>query len=321
MERFTNNAFTTLAGAIDESTTPVTFAVASASAFPTAGNFRIVVDSEILLVTSVSGNNFTATRGAEGSPIQAHAVGAGVRHVFTAGVLTQVLADNITTGPYASLPSSAGRAGRMYVPTDEYVVMVSDGSNWLRYGPIYPVTRPNFSGATQVNFSGTTYSQTAFGAQIVQVGGAGGTRRGVFKSTITAPYKITMIYSQTGSLPGDTRTAGLAIRDSATGKLVTFEIAMAFGACGVHQWNSPTSFNNSPLGWGSIEYTAGWIKFLQIHDDGTNHRFNFSADGIYWDTLYTQSKTAWLATPDQYGFIVGEGSATTNVLSFKEESA
>lgn len=86
IERFANNAATTLNGAINNSTTSVV--VTSAAAFPSAGNFRILIDSEILLVTSVSGNTFTVTRGVEGTTAASHSDAAAVTHVLTATALS-----------------------------------------------------------------------------------------------------------------------------------------------------------------------------------------------------------------------------------------
>ena len=63
-EQFKNLASTTLSGDIDNATTSV--GVASAMGF-TGGNFRILVDSEIMLVTGVSGTTFTVVRHQEGT--------------------------------------------------------------------------------------------------------------------------------------------------------------------------------------------------------------------------------------------------------------
>ena len=65
-ELFTNNAATTVASGLNNTTNPVTFTVASATAFPATGNFRILVGNELLLVTARAGTSFTATRGHRG---------------------------------------------------------------------------------------------------------------------------------------------------------------------------------------------------------------------------------------------------------------
>ena len=62
-EQFKNLASTTLDGAIDDSVETIT--VASAMGF-TGGDFRILVDSEIMKVTAVSGLDLTVARGAGG---------------------------------------------------------------------------------------------------------------------------------------------------------------------------------------------------------------------------------------------------------------
>lgn len=84
--KFTNNATTTLSGALTSGATSLT--VASAATFPAAGDFTIIIDSEIMLVTGVAGTTFTVTRAQEGTSAAAHASGATVTHILTAAALT-----------------------------------------------------------------------------------------------------------------------------------------------------------------------------------------------------------------------------------------
>lgn len=86
-EKFANSAVTTLNGGINNAVTSLV--VTSATLFPTAGQFRIKIDNEIMIVTNVSGTTFTVTRGAEGTSAASHSNSAVVRHVLTAGALTQ----------------------------------------------------------------------------------------------------------------------------------------------------------------------------------------------------------------------------------------
>jgi hypothetical protein len=65
IELLTNRAETTLNDGISDS--DLTLDVFSAATFPSTGNFRILVENELMLVTSVSGNTFTVERGAEGT--------------------------------------------------------------------------------------------------------------------------------------------------------------------------------------------------------------------------------------------------------------
>lgn len=84
-ERWANNPTTTLLGDITNSATSIT--VNSASGFPSTKQFHILIDGEIMLVTSVSGTTWTVTRGYETSTAATHNDGAITRLIFTADVI------------------------------------------------------------------------------------------------------------------------------------------------------------------------------------------------------------------------------------------
>lgn len=119
-EVFTNNAITTLNGAITSGASSLV--VTSATGFPTTGDFRIIIKAEgantdeICTVTAVSGTTFTISRATEATAgvqtASAHGNGAVVAHVLTAGALRAL---NIPTGfigcsIYHSTTSSATTA-------------------------------------------------------------------------------------------------------------------------------------------------------------------------------------------------------------------
>lgn len=118
VEIFTNNALTTLAVACGISDTTIT--VASASTFPTTGNFRIGIDQEIMLVTAVAGNVFTVTRAAEKTggvqTAAAHAIGAAVQDLLTAASVV------LATGNGTGLTSAAIIAALGFTPVAGPVV-------------------------------------------------------------------------------------------------------------------------------------------------------------------------------------------------------
>lgn len=92
VEQFSNNATTTLNGAIGTGNT--TLVVTSASLFPTSPTFRIIIDSEIMLVTGVAGTTFTVTRAAESTLIASHNNLATVSQILTAGAIQQAKLDS-----------------------------------------------------------------------------------------------------------------------------------------------------------------------------------------------------------------------------------
>ena len=90
-EQFVNDPGTILATGCNSSIT--TIAVGSSAGYPSSGNFRIKIDQEIMIVTAVSGTNWTVTRGAESTTATSHASNASVNHLLTAGGYKQALAD------------------------------------------------------------------------------------------------------------------------------------------------------------------------------------------------------------------------------------
>jgi hypothetical protein len=92
VEQFANNAQTSLNGSITSSASSLT--VNSAMGFPSQGTFRLLVDSELIIVGAVSGATFSSlTRGAEGTTAASHNSGATAIAVLTAGALAQFKSD------------------------------------------------------------------------------------------------------------------------------------------------------------------------------------------------------------------------------------
>lgn len=94
LEQFSNLAKTTLSGNISAGATSL--AVASAAGFPSTGQFRIIIDSEIFLVTGVSGTTFTVTPGYEGTTQANHSSGALLANILTAGIISSVYSNSVS---------------------------------------------------------------------------------------------------------------------------------------------------------------------------------------------------------------------------------
>lgn len=102
-EQFANNASTTLSVAIT-TTNETSISVTSATGFPALAQFRVLIDSELMVVTAGAGTTtWTVTRGAEGTTAATHPSGATVTHVLTAAALagaaeSMVLAQQVFGG-------------------------------------------------------------------------------------------------------------------------------------------------------------------------------------------------------------------------------
>jgi Pectate lyase superfamily protein len=85
IEVYANNASTTLAATIS-SATATSCTVASATALPATGPYRVLVDSEIMIVTAGFGTaTLTLVRGQEGTTATTHVAGATIAQKLTAG--------------------------------------------------------------------------------------------------------------------------------------------------------------------------------------------------------------------------------------------
>jgi len=168
-EQFANNATTTLNGAIS-STSATSITVASASAFPSVAQFRILIESEIMLVTAGAGSTtWTVTRGIEGTTAATHADGATVRQILTAGAL------KIWTPSQVIAPRHHGLKAWNY--------------------------DPGTTSSSSANVSGTIYAQKIYLPEdmpitnIVLVIGTAG-------ATLTSGQSLVGLYSQTGTQIG-----------------------------------------------------------------------------------------------------------------------
>jgi hypothetical protein len=127
-EQFANNAQSSLAAAVGAGDTSLT--VANAIPFPATGNFRVIIDGEILLVTGVVGNTFTVTRGAEGTAAAAHAVGAYVTHVLTAAALLNCPRAMTAAGDLEYLAASGAVTRRAVGSAGQVLTVVSGLPAW-----------------------------------------------------------------------------------------------------------------------------------------------------------------------------------------------
>jgi hypothetical protein len=140
-EQFSNNARTTLSGAITNSAT--TIAVAAATGFPSTAQYRILIDAEVLLVTGGAGTtSWTVTRGVEGTTADPHGDGALVTHIITAASLKNVpdyvRKDTVTTKGDLLVATGSAALTRLAVGTNGQVLLAdcaeATGVKWSGAG-------------------------------------------------------------------------------------------------------------------------------------------------------------------------------------------
>lgn len=120
-EKFANNPATTLSGNINNSVTDIT--PAAATSFPTSGQFRILIGTEIIIVGTVAAGVFhNCTRGAEGTTAAAHNNGDALTGILTAGAMANIPRSMTTSGDFEYLNSTLNPT-RLAAPVDGSYVM------------------------------------------------------------------------------------------------------------------------------------------------------------------------------------------------------
>ena len=101
-EQLLNAAETTLDGSITNSATSVT--VTDGSIYPSTGNWRVIVEDEIMLVTARATNVLTVVRGQEGTAAVSHDDDEAISAIITKGGLDKYAQDFIDPQAFDHTP-------------------------------------------------------------------------------------------------------------------------------------------------------------------------------------------------------------------------
>lgn len=148
-----------------------------------------------------------------------------------------------------------------------------------------------------------TLSDAAQGSGVTKV-------RYIYQTAPATPYQVTVgpiITNVISNFGG----AGLVVQDGGTNRAILF----------IQQFNSGevialANFTdlNTYVG-GSATFTTAIafskLKYLQFKDDGVNHTFYYSEDGLNFIQAWQQSRTSFLANPNRIGICVYPNATST----------
>ena len=146
-------------------------------------------------------------------------------------------------------------------------------------------------------------------------GSGGNVVRYIYQTTPATPYQVTTGPIQTnvfnsGSL-FNFAGGGMAIQDGATNKAILFIIQFGSGGESLVVAN----FTDLNTYAGTVPFVTAIpfsrIKFLQFKDDGVNHTFYYSEDGVNFIQVWQQSRTVFLATPSRIGLALYPNATTS----------
>jgi len=305
VEQFSNAPQTTITEDLTDVETDVD--VASFAGFPGAAQYRILIESELMLVTAGAGTGtWTVTRGVEGTANVAHGSGATVTHVLTAGAIAQKRADDVATGVYSAIPAAA-IAGRVYLPSDSYHVSRDTGAAWAHWGPVFPMTPPPVVGDwAWVNQGTATITQSGSGLWMYAPAEATDHFHLLVRAAPATPYSV-ILHVNVIPMHYNYPQAFYGWRQSADGKIAGF----------VEYSQTSIPVITSSKGDATPKITANYsaancllyIEWIKFEDTGVNRIISYGLDGINWIQLHSVARADYIVG-DQICWGIGARNAT-----------
>lgn len=294
-EKFANDASTDLDGAINDSVTSVT--VTLGSVFPSVGDFRIIVNSEIMLVTARATNVLTVTRGVDDTSAAAHSDEDVIKCVVAATAFTELGDDFVL--PASFMGKAASRMPYRLL-SDAGVTLTSSDFGWVNQDTAAITDDTNGSLSVVVD-------QTA-----------GADFKLLTRTMPSPPFTLTanLMFGAGCVSTSTTESAmGIGFRDSGSSR---FEIGVAelndvltfkrYTDVSTFSANSATSDSNE------VKWEEIW---MQIEDDNANIYFRVSMDGLNWFLVGQDTRTAWLASADQICWAFNERGAANKIYHLR----
>lgn len=123
-------------------------------------------------------------------------------------------------------------------------------------------------------------------------------------------YTVTAYLEISGAPANAWGPVGLTLRNAAGGGLIVFGPAWGSGTATVRitKFSSPTTFTADYLTAVPVYAFHAPINWYRIRDNGTNRFFEYSYNGVDWETLHPVGRTDFI-TPDQIG-VAGDPHST-----------
>jgi hypothetical protein len=294
-----NDAQSSLNGTINSSVTSVD--VSTGSNFPSSGNFRIIIDSEIMLCTARSSNTLTVVRGRDGTSAASHTNGASVAQIYSSAGIAELFQDTDALFGYSSRVPAHG----LFADNGSTILTSSD------------FTWNNQDSATVTERGGTVLmncpKRSTYSMHIQE------------RTPPSAPYtyiaamRAAVLVGSNDSKP----VFGIGFRETSSGKLLVIGVLEEFffedgPQVRVSQCSSSTSIFSNTTGPTEFQGACDYV-WLKIENNGSNMKLYVSADSFEWVQVYSQANNAFFsAGPDRvlwFGANSGNnGSGSTEML-------
>lgn len=291
-ERLSNGGETTLNGAITNVATTLT--VFDATTFPTEGDFRILIDSELILVTSVASNIFTIERGIESTTGVSHTTASTVVQILTQEGIRRLIVENVDTFAYERPPFRIQDTNGNLLTSSDFTT-VHGTSLTIHDNPDGSITLEFPATATRLPMLVRTAPSTPY--------------------TITGAFRMSAIADD----GNQGLIGGPIFRDSGGDDSVLYRyrpLANVAQILHARFYNNETEAG-APESPGQLraDNSVDAVKWFQMSSDGTNLIFRYSSDGVHFIEWFnsTRVSTGLLAEPDGLGFALHNPSAGNHI--------
>lgn len=328
-EQYANDATTALAAAM--SLIDLSITVTSVVGFPATVPFRIIIDSEVMMVTAMAGPLWTVTRGIEESTITTHPISTDVHQTLTNLGLCAFSECRFGTDIRVNLPTPE-LEGRLFLTQNPgWYFYRENGVAWRAWGPIFQT----YEGIDYeeeyweiINFSDGTNPGAGLGGDQGGIIFGAGPNVGLGENVrllvqavsavapITTPYTVTIAFTPALD-PINQTYCGMVFRESTTNAFIFFKFMYDTTSVlkrdivmSVDKYTNPIALVSSyaTLSAGTLTSPMVWFK---MEDDGVDLSWYFSNDGLNFMLITTQIRTDFLGTgPDQVGIAIGGNNTT-----------
>lgn len=303
-----------------------TIVVEDGTTYPKTGNFRVIIETEILIVTAVAPISgayapatWTVTRGAEGTTAATHTAGTRIDAIVTAGALDR-FKDCVSTSVISDYNANlTPRIGDFFIPSNSFYTMVvytQNGWRFLMNGRIMnpPSFDNTFIGTASPDF--TESVDTSLKTLIMYNPTPAYSIHMRYRVAPDPPYTCTAAFIPHYFFAGFVN-CGLGWMDE-TFKAHITGIGIASSPTRIfrsYYWNNLSTYS------GNVTYVDapamcyhGPVVWMQLTDDGVNRAWKVSSNGLTWSQVGTVSRTTFL-TPYYIGIQHSDDTANPHGMT------